>query len=71
MKTYISCKEMHHRGNVFASCVVRIKAVPKKEMIVCKMNGKFPELLGKCDVTPCISEAMKYMEESEKYPLSN
>ena len=35
-------------------------------MIVCKMNGNYPELLGKGCVTSCISDIMKYLEESEK-----
>ena len=38
-------------GSVFAMLNVRSKAMPKEEMIVCKMNGVFPELFSKCDVT--------------------
>lgn len=35
------------------------------------MNGNYPELLGKDYVTSCISDAMRYLKESEKYPLIN
>ena len=45
-------------GSVFAMLNERSKAMPKEEMIVCKMNGVFPELFGKCDVTSCISNAI-------------
>lgn len=58
-------------GSVFATLNMRIKAVPIKEMIVCKMNGIYPELLGIGNVTSCISDIMKCLEESEKYPLIN
>lgn len=58
-------------GSVFATLNMRIKAVPIKEMIVCKMNGIYPELLGKDYVTSCISDVMKYVEESEKCRLIN
>ena len=58
-------------GSVFATLNMRIKAVPIKEMIVCKMNGNFPELFGKSNVTSCISDDMKYVEESEKCHLIN
>ena len=58
-------------GSVFATLNMRIKAVPIKEMIVCKMNGNYPELLGKGDVTSCISSGMKCVEESKKCPLIN
>lgn len=58
-------------GSVFATLNMRIKAVPMKEMIVCKMNGNYPELLGKGNVTSCISDDMKYVEESEKCQLIN
>ena len=58
-------------GSVFATLNMRIKAVPIKEMIVCKMNGNFPELLANGNVTSCISDGMKYMEESEKCSLIN
>ena len=58
-------------GSVFATLNVRSKAMPKEEMIVCKMNGVFPELFGKCDVTSCISVYMKCLKESEKYLLRN
>ena len=58
-------------GSVFARLNMRIKAVPIKEMIVCKMNGNFPELFGKSNVTSCISDDMKYVEESEKCHLIN
>ncbi|WP_444343296.1 hypothetical protein [Phocaeicola sp.] len=40
-------------------------------MIVCKMNGNYPELFGKGTVTSCISDDMKYVEESEKCHLIN
>ena len=56
-------------GSVFATLNMRIKAVPIKEMIVCKINGNYPELLGKDYVTSCISDLMNYMKESEKCPL--
>lgn len=58
-------------GSVFATLNVRSKAMPKEEMIVCKMNGVFPELFGKCDVTSCISVYMKCLKESEKCLLRN
>ena len=58
-------------GSVFATLNMRIKAVPIKEMIVCKMNGNYPELFGKGHVTPCISDSMKCLEESEKCHLIN
>mgnify|MGYP000060729727 CR=1 FL=1 len=58
-------------SSVFATLNMRIKAVPKKEMIVCKMNGNYPELFGKGTVTSCISDDMKYVEESEKCHLIN
>ena len=58
-------------GSVFARLNMRIKAVPIKEMIVCKMNGNYPELLGKGNVTSCISGDMKYVKESEKCHLIN
>lgn len=58
-------------GSVFATLNTRIKAVPIKEMIVCKMNGIYPELLGQDYVTSCISDDMKYVEESEKCRLIN
>lgn len=58
-------------GSVFATLNMRIKAVPIKEMIVCKMNGNYPELLGKDYVTSCISDAMECLEDSEKCPLIN
>ena len=35
------------------------------------MNGNFPELFGKSNVTSCISDDMKYVEESEKCHLIN
>ena len=58
-------------GSVFATLNMRIKAVPIKEMIVCKMNGNYPELLGKGDVTSCISSGMKCVDESKKSDLIN
>lgn len=58
-------------GSVFATLYMRIKAVPIKEMIVCKMNGNYPELFGKGNVTSCVSGVMKCLEESEKCPLIN
>ena len=58
-------------GGVFATLNMRIKAVPIKERIVCKMNGNYPELFGIGNVTSCISDAMKCLEESEKCPLIN
>lgn len=40
-------------------------------MIVCVKKGNFPELLDKHGVTTCISDDMKYLEESEKCLLNN
>lgn len=58
-------------GSVCATFNVRMKAMPIEEIIVCNMNGESPELFGKRNVTPCISECKKYLKESEKCPLRN